>query len=53
MQSRAATWVRPGLVDWQIVVPAAVRLGCNFDYDRLQDQAENHRALRTLLGLGE
>ena len=44
---------RPGLDDWQIVVLAAVRLGCNFDYDKLQDQAENHRALRTLLGLGE
>jgi transposase, IS5 family len=44
---------RPGLDDWQIVVLAAVRLGCNCDYDKLQDQAENHRALRTLLGLGE
>lgn len=44
---------RPGLDDWQIVVLAAVRLGCNFDYDKLQDQAENHRALRTLLCVGE
>ena len=44
---------RPGLDDWQIVVLAAVRLGCNFDYDKLQDQAENHRALRTMLGLGD
>jgi hypothetical protein len=44
---------RPGLDDWQIVVLAAVRLGCNYDYDKLQDQAENHRALRTLLGLSE
>jgi IS5 family transposase len=44
---------RPGLDDWQIVVLAAVRLGCNYDDDKLQDQAENHRALRTLLGLGE
>lgn len=43
---------RPGLDDWQIVVLAAVRLGCNYDYDKLQDQAENHRALRTLLGVG-
>lgn len=43
---------RPGLDDWQIVVLAAVRLGCNYDYDKLQDQAENHRALRTLLGIG-
>ena len=44
---------RPGLDDWQIVVLAAVRLGCNYDYDKLQDQAENHRVLRTMLGLGE
>ena len=44
---------RPGLDDWQIVVLAAVRLGCNFDYDKLQDQAENHRALRIMLGVGE
>jgi transposase, IS5 family len=44
---------RPGLDDWQIVVLAAVRLGCNYDYDKLQDQAENHRGLRTLLGLGD
>ena len=43
---------RPGLDDWQIVVLAAVRLGCNYDYDKLQDQAENHRSLRTMLGLG-
>lgn len=44
---------RRGLDDWQVVVLAAVRLGCNYDYDKLQDQAENHRALRTVLGLGE
>ena len=44
---------RPGLDDWQIVVLAAVRLGCNYDYDKLQDQAENHRALRTMLGVGD
>jgi hypothetical protein len=44
---------RPGLDDWQIVVLAAVRLGCNYDYDKLQDQAENHRALRTMLGIGQ
>lgn len=44
---------RPGLDDWQIVVLAAVRLGCNYDYDKLEDQAENHRALRTMLDVGE
>ena len=44
---------RPGFDDWQVVVLAAVRLGCDYDYDKLQDQCENHRALRTLLGVGE
>ncbi len=44
---------RPGLDDWQIVVFAAVRLGCNYDYDKLQDLAENHRSLQTMLGVGE
>jgi IS5 family transposase len=43
---------RPGMHDWQVVVLAAVRLGCNFDYDKLQDQAENHLALRGILGIG-
>lgn len=44
---------RPGFDDWQIVVLSAVRLGCNYDYDKLQDQSENHLALRTMLGIGE
>src|ERR1700751_1164536 len=30
---------REGLSYWTILVLAAVRLGCNFDYDRLQDLA--------------
>jgi hypothetical protein len=44
---------RPGLDDWQIVVLAGARLGCDDDYDKMQDLAENHRALRTMLGLGD
>ncbi len=44
---------RPGMDHWQVVVLAAVRLGCNFDYDKLQDQVENHRALRAIMGIGE
>lgn len=43
---------RAGLEHWQILVLAAVRLGCNIDYDKLQDFAENHRNLRHMLGLG-
>ena len=44
---------RPGLDDWHVVVLAAVRLGCNYDYDKLQDQAQNHLGLRGLLGIGD
>ncbi len=44
---------RPGIDDWHVVVLASVRLGCNFDYDKLQDQVENHRALRGIMGIGE
>jgi len=44
---------REGLSYWAITVLAAVRLGCNFDYDRLQDLAEQHRTLRLMMGIGD
>jgi IS5 family transposase len=44
---------RKGMAYWQVVVLAAVRLGCNLNYDKLQDLAEQHRALRQLMGLGD
>jgi IS5 family transposase len=44
---------REGLSYWTILVLAAVRLGCNFDYDRLQDLAEQHRTLRLMMGIGD
>jgi len=44
---------REGLDYWQILVLAAVRLGCNLDYDRLQDLAEQHRTLRMMMGIGD
>jgi len=44
---------REGLQYWQIVVLAGVRLGCNLNYDRLQDLAENHRNLRHMMGIGD
>jgi hypothetical protein len=44
---------RQGMDYWQVVVLAAVRLGCNLDYDALQDLAEQHRALRQIMGLGD
>jgi len=43
---------RRGLNYWEITVLAAARLGCNLDYDKLQDLAENHRSLRQIMGLG-
>ena len=44
---------REGMDYWQILVLAAVRLGCNLDYDKLQDLAEQHRALRHIMGVGD
>ena len=44
---------REGLDYWQILVLAVVRLGCNLDYDKLQDLCENHRTLRCLLQVGD
>jgi hypothetical protein len=44
---------REGLDYWQITVLAAARLGCNLDYDKLQDLAEQHRALRQIMGIGD
>jgi transposase, IS5 family len=44
---------REGLDYWQVLVLAGVRLGCNLDYDKLQDLAEQHRALRHIMGIGD
>ena len=44
---------REGFDYWQILVLAIVRLGCNLNYDKLQDLCENHRALRCLLRVGD
>jgi IS5 family transposase len=44
---------REGLDYWHITVLAAVRLGCNLDYDKLQDLAEQHRAMRQMMGIGD
>jgi len=51
--SSASNHGREGLSYWEILVLAAVRLGCNLDYDRLQDLAENHRKLRHIMGIGD
>jgi len=44
---------RRGLNYWEIAVLAAARLGCNLNYDKLQDLAENHRSLRHIMGIGD
>src|SRR5271165_898877 len=44
---------RVGMSYWTITVLAAVRLGCDFDYDKLQDLAEQHRNLRLMMGIGD
>lgn len=44
---------RRGMNYWEITVLAAARLGCNLDYDKLQDLAENHRTLRQIMGIGD
>lgn len=44
---------RRGMSYWEITVLAAARLGCNLDYDKLQDLAENHRSLRQIMGIGD
>ena len=44
---------RRGMDDWQVVVLAAVRLGCNLTYDELHDLTDNHRALRGIMGIGD
>lgn len=42
---------RPAFDDWQVLVLAVMRSNCNLDYDKLQDLAENHLSLRTMLGV--
>jgi hypothetical protein len=44
---------RRGMNYWEIAVLAAARLGCNLNYDKLQDLAENHRCLRHIMGIGD
>jgi len=52
-QSTSRKRGRRGMNYWEITVLAATRLGCNLDYDKLQDLAENHRRLRQIMGIGD
>lgn len=41
---------RNGMELWKILVLGTLRLNCNWDYDKLQDSANNHKTLRLMLG---
>jgi IS5 family transposase len=43
---------RNGMSLWQIFVLGTLRLCCNWDYDKLQEIANNHMTLRQMLGHG-
>lgn len=43
---------RPGLDLWKILVLGSLRLNSNWNYDKLQDIANNHKTLRQMLGHG-
>ena len=44
---------RNGMYYWQFAVLTAVRLGCNYDYDHLQNLAEEHKSLRCVMRVPE
>lgn len=44
---------RIGLSCWENLVLASIRLGCDFTYDHLAEEASNHSKLRLFLGLGK
>jgi len=41
---------RPGMDLWKILVLGTLRLNCNWDYDKVQEMANNHKNLRKMLG---
>lgn len=43
---------RKGMDLWSILVLGTLRLSCNWDYDKLQEIANNHSTLRQMLGHG-
>ena len=42
----------PGMDLWKIFVLGAIRLICNWDYDKVHDIANNHKTIRQMLGHG-
>ncbi len=51
-RSTSKKFGRLGFSYWEVTVLAAMRLGCNLDYDKLQNLAEEHRTLRLMMGIG-
>ena len=41
---------RPGMELWKILVMGAVRLNCNWDYDKLKEIVDNHQTIHQMLG---
>ncbi|MEK7482870.1 MAG: ISNCY family transposase [Planctomycetota bacterium] len=41
---------RPGMELWKIFVMGTLRLNLNYDYDRLQEEVNNHHIIRQMLG---
>lgn len=44
---------REGMEYWTVLVLTAVRLGCNYNYDHLQNLADEHRSLRRLMRIAD
>ena len=44
---------RPGMELWKIFVIGVLRVGLNYDYDRLEDLVNNHNTIRQMLGHGD
>ena len=44
---------RPGMDLWKILVLGVVRLGNNWNYDKLHDMANNHYLIRKMIGHGD
>lgn len=44
---------RPGMDLWKILVLGTLRLNCNWDYDKVQEIANNHHKVRQMLGHAE
>jgi len=49
-QGTSAETGRPGMELWKILVLGTLRLNCNWDYDKVQEMANQHSTLRQMLG---